>query len=305
METLHLCYSLHDPGGRYTKFLGTSLLSALEHATGPVAVHVLLDKTVSEENRARLQDVVDACGGATLVLHEMDKLFRRQLRRMLLVRPGIAQARYTVATYYRLFLPEILAGGRVLYLDADTVVTCDIRKVLALPVGESGIAARPEPLTIDAIQPSSRGIVNPGHYFNAGVLLLDLPMLDAWCHGAKLFDRCVELLAHHPKEMEHDQDVLNHFFSESYEPLPPAAHMIVPARRRQGIQETPPGIYHFDALSLGMFRPRDVYEQMFYHYFAQTPWCDGAFLQRAFAAIRDAHPQRIPEAYGAQLIREL
>lgn len=304
METIDICYLLHDPAGHYTKFLGTSMLSVLEHASGTVRVHVLLDATVAAENRARLQQVADAYG-QELVFHEMETLFQRPLRRLLLVRPDIAHAVYTVASFYRLFLPMLCEGKRVICLDADTVVTCDVRDVFSLPVGSSGISVRREAAPASNLHPSSREVVDPARYFNSGVMLLDFAVMQAGGSGAAVTQSWFDFITSHPREKYHDQDVLNHFFSRTYVELPSFAHMLVPDRQRQGIQETPPGIYHFDAKSLGMFRPDDVYDQLFYEYFSMTPWCDGAFLLRAFSAIRDAAPQRIPEAYGAQLIGQL
>ena len=137
-ETMHICYALHDAGGHFTKFLGTSLLSVLEHASGSVCVHILLDRSVSEENRARLQAVAEDYG-QQIVFHEMDDMFARPLRRLRLVRPDLVRARYTVAAFYRLFLPELFAQGRFLYLDADTVVTCDVCRFAEFAVGENGV----------------------------------------------------------------------------------------------------------------------------------------------------------------------
>ena len=306
-ETLHICYALHDASGHFTKFLGTSLLSLLEHTDASVCVCILLDRSVSAENRARLQEVADGYG-QELAFREMDVLFRRPLRRLQLVRPDIARARYTVAAFYRLFLPALFEHGRVLYLDADTVVTCDVQELYALPVGADGIAAASEQElsgNAQAVLPSSAAVVAPGRYFNSGVLLMDFDRMRGMGSGMALTQAMLDFLAAHAREPYFDQDVLNHFFSQAYAPLPRMAHRLVPALQRQGVRETPPGIYHFDAASLGMFRPEDAYDQLFYEYFSMTPWCDGAFLLRAFSAIRDAAPQRVPEAYGAELVRAL
>lgn len=303
-KAIHICYALHDAGGHFTKFLGTSLLSVLDHASGPACIHILLDRTVSEENRARLQAVVDAYD-QQLVFHEMDALFARPLRRLQLVRPDIARGRCTVATYYRLFLPSLLSGERVLYLDADTVVTCDLRTVYDGCACASGLAARPEPIAAERLLPSSQGVVTPVRYFNAGVLLFDFARLQGAQDGTALTQRWLDFLAGHPTEPYNDQDLLNHFYSETYEKLPPAAHMLVPERQMQGLWDLPPGLYHFDAMSLCMFRPDDVYDRLFFTYFVRTPWCDADFLLRAFSAIRCAVPDPVPVVYGVQLLREL
>lgn len=306
-KAIHICYALHDAGGHFTKFLGTSLLSVLDHASGPACIHILLDRTVSEENRARLQAVVDAYD-QQLVFHEMDALFARPLRRLQLVRPDITRARYTVAAFYRLFLPALLGHGRVLYLDADTVVTCDVREIFELPVGTNGVAAASEQGMSGQEQtmlPSSVGVVAPARYFNSGVLLMDLDRMCGGRSGAELTQRMLDFLTAHAREPYYDQDVLNHFFSQSYEPLPRTAHLLVPALQMRGIQTIEAGVYHFDAMSLCMFRPDDVYDRLFFTYFVRTPWCDADFLLRAFSAIRLAVPHPVPPVYGVQLLREL
>ncbi len=304
-ETVQLCYALHDDSGHFTKFLGTSLLSVLANASGPVHVHILLDASVAAENRQRLQQVA-AAYGQKLTFYEMDVLYRRPLRRLLATRPDIRRARYTVAGFYRLFLPELLPGQRVLYLDADTVMTCDVRDIYAAAVGGNGVAAASEwhmSGNLQQILPGSQGIVDPQAYFNSGVLLLDLAVIARQQPGVT--QQMLDFLSGHPREPYFDQDVLNHFFSQYYAPLPEWAHMLVPARQMRGIQQVVPGLYHYDAMSLSIFRPQDVYDTLFFDYFAATPWCDGAFLLRAFSLIREACGQPVPLQEGRSLVRQL
>lgn len=92
----------------------------------------------------------------------------------------------TPATYARLFLDRLLpeAGGRYLYLDADTIVTGRLNE-LANARLEYGLGAVADPGIPTLLDPEGlqcpelvQNVVD-GPYFNAGVLLIDLDVLRA------------------------------------------------------------------------------------------------------------------------------
>lgn len=135
-----------------------------------------------------------------------------------LVRVDVPPGRYPVtgrateATYLRLSIPEVLVHDRVLYLDADILVTGDLRPLL-----RTTLRGRPLGAVRDPQNPIVRhGIGLPGwrelgvpgdrEYFNSGVLLLDLPA----CRRHGVFERCVEFLTRPGRHVRFwDQDALN------------------------------------------------------------------------------------------------
>lgn len=116
----------------------------------------------------------------------------------------------TVATYFRLLLPGLLPAevDRVIFIDADTVVTADLEPLWNLPLEGKALAAVPDHWL------SCREQNHPvGSYFNAGVLLIDL----ARWRQAGVLERGGAFAKAHPQALRYwDQDVLNHVFQDDW-----------------------------------------------------------------------------------------
>jgi UDP-D-galactose:(glucosyl)LPS alpha-1,3-D-galactosyltransferase len=118
------------------------------------------------------------------------------------------------AVYTRLSIPEVVGDEeRVLYLDADTMVLGDLRRLLGFP-----LAGQPLGAVLDPQNPLiGHGIAMPGwrelglergrEYFNSGVMLIDLAEADR----CGLFKKARQFLAEHPGKVRFwDQDALNY-----------------------------------------------------------------------------------------------
>lgn len=120
---------------------------------------------------------------------------------------GFPELGNSLATYYRLVIPEVLGSGRVFYIDADTLCRINISPLFEIDLEGSPIALAAE-APIDA-GPDPRvnemlGEQAHGHYFNAGVMVLDI---DAW-RKEDLTNRCLSWIAE-TKPTYHDQSALN------------------------------------------------------------------------------------------------
>jgi lipopolysaccharide biosynthesis glycosyltransferase len=118
----------------------------------------------------------------------------------------------SIATYFRLLLPSLLPAElqRVIFIDADTVVTSDLEELWRLPLEGKALAALKVPFkdVDDDYQ--------PGDYFNAGVMLIDL---DRW-RQADVLRRGGEFARANPQSLRYwDQDVLNHLFQADWLPF--------------------------------------------------------------------------------------
>lgn len=84
--------------------------------------------------------------------------------------------RYPVEAWYRVLLPTLLLElDKVLWLDADTLVLDSIRPLWDMNLGNSPLAACPNPLLYDCRElPQGLDIVDRTKYFNSGVMLLNL-----------------------------------------------------------------------------------------------------------------------------------
>lgn len=127
---------------------------------------------------------------------------------------------YSVATYYRLLLPQILPEEvtRCLYMDCDMVVDGDVEELwntdlCGAPVGavlDLGVV-----LSLRRITRKEKVLGDLGEkYFNAGLLLIDLT---AW-RRSQYAKQAIDLATSHKYE-SHDQDALNAVFARNWHQL--------------------------------------------------------------------------------------
>ncbi len=49
---IHVCFSLYDASGAYSKYTGTAICSVLENTKENITIHLLHDSTLTEKNRS-------------------------------------------------------------------------------------------------------------------------------------------------------------------------------------------------------------------------------------------------------------
>lgn len=118
---------------------------------------------------------------------------------------------FTLTIYYRLFIADLFPEyDQGLYLDADTIVNVDVAQLVQQPLGKNLIGAVPDAFICS--DPRARRYaeeavgVDPDHYINSGVLLLNLKAMRAEQfsqHFLKLLNR------YHFQLIAPDQDYLN------------------------------------------------------------------------------------------------
>lgn len=122
--------------------------------------------------------------------------------------PDKSEAWLTLATYYRIFFPRLLASDieRLLYLDVDTTVVGGLSDLYRTDIGDAAIGA-----VMEAEMPlrTELGIFRTEDYFNAGVLLMNLPR---W-RTLRITEKSMDVISAHPEKLEYcDQDALNMVF---------------------------------------------------------------------------------------------
>lgn len=50
---IHVCYAVYDRDGRFSKNIGTSMVSIFENTSEWITVHLLHDNTLNEANRTK------------------------------------------------------------------------------------------------------------------------------------------------------------------------------------------------------------------------------------------------------------
>ena len=53
---IDICYGLYDRNGRYSKFVGTSMVSIFENTSEKITIHILHDNTLTEDNLSYLNE---------------------------------------------------------------------------------------------------------------------------------------------------------------------------------------------------------------------------------------------------------
>ncbi|MDB5718460.1 MAG: glycosyl transferase family 8 [Sphingomonas bacterium] len=181
----------------YAEHLAVAITSLLQsNRAHQIDLHIV-HHGVSPESLSRLAQVVAAHDHATVQFHTFDTTPYRHFR---------LDNHITLASYFRLFLSDVLPAGidRILFLDADIVVLDDIGPLWATPLDGALIGAVPDPFA--GGNNARLGLPADHVYFNAGVLLIDL----AGWRAEALLPRFVSYVErNHAILSYHDQDTLN------------------------------------------------------------------------------------------------
>ncbi len=141
----------------------------------------------------------------------------------------------TGAMYYRLFFPFLVPSEvqRLLYIDVDTLVVGDLASLAALDLKGKTVGAvtdRDMPVRADI------GIYSVDHYFNSGVLLIDIAQWKA----QRISEKALKIISEEPDLINGypDQDALNMALRNDWYQLEPSYNVMrlyvpeaVPKRR--------------------------------------------------------------------------
>ena len=278
---IHVCLSLYDKTGRYSKFTGTTMLSLFENTTSDVTVHILHDNTLTDDNRDKFIYLAGRYGQA-VKFYNVKELCAERLDEFIKFFPVVKSAHVSVGTMYRLLLPEIISPEieKLIYLDSDLIVNLDIKELWQIELGDKIFAAVPEILTFKTPDAMKKGfslcaddIVKCEDYFNAGVLAMNLNYLrgeyDTLLDGLKFS-------AQNPKYQGYlDQDILNYCFSTRALKLPNKFNRFTYYARRDGELASVGKIYHYAGGNFGYgvgLDLNDSFNQLWMNYFVKTPW---------------------------------
>lgn len=287
-ETINVSYALYDQTGAFAKIAGTAMLSALHNTKSKVCVHLLHDNTLTKENRNKFIKLIRSYG-QEICFYNIEKLL-----------PGVFAkipegGRFSKAAMYRLLLNKILPEDikKIIYLDTDTIVTCDISELYNEETGANGVAAVSEKtLSNDRLLPKAicaDGYVSEDRYFNSGVFLINLENFRAF---PDLYENGAELLKEHPEWNCPDQDILNYYFAKDYRQLPVRYDMFTVVERLDKHFEIKSGIYHYAGMDVDIFNKDDVFNREWFRYFIKTPWFDEDTLLNIFAITPSHDNQR-------------
>ena len=176
---------------------------------------------LEEENMQELDKAVSGYPNAALQFMTIPGKLEQMLRRR-------DVKRFSALAYARLLAPSLFPRhSRIVYLDADTVLYADVAELYDTDLCGAAVGAVRDTAVLSSLvagyprrqlrklQPL--GLHDPFHYFNSGVLVLDLDRMRE--EDAEV--RLLHVIEEHNELLEHpDQDALNIVFHRQIFPLP-------------------------------------------------------------------------------------
>jgi len=204
----------------YGRFAHTAVESVLDnHGSEDLTLWFLMAPDVTEETRSRIRRLVG--DRARLNVIEPDMGFDD-----LPVSTVSEFAYVSKAAYLRLLLPRLVPEHleRLLYLDSDILCVGSLRELHDLDLRENVLGAVKDAHAGKLSEMGGLpglaqypGLDPDGPYFNAGVLLIDLP---SW-RAEDVTGQCFEYIRRHAAEARFtDQDALNHTLYGKWHRLP-------------------------------------------------------------------------------------
>jgi len=292
----------------YLPWCATSIVSCAQATPDrDIRVHVLHPPEVSKGDQARLAKAADD-HGAAVEFHRFDEADVSML-------PTKGPELGGRVSWVRLLLPDVLPDlDRVVYLDADTLVVGSLGPLWDVALDDAPVAAVAN-VTHSDVRPHlvSLGIDEAAHYFNAGVLLVDLAQ---WRREGAT-DNLVQVVKSREGLSWFDQDALNLVFAGRWKSLHPrwnamnslwtwpdrAADIFGAAALREAT--TDPGILHFEGPSLSKpwhYLCPHPWRSEYRSTLVRTPWADTPLEDRTLATMLIA---QLPSRHQLSAYRRL
>lgn len=201
MKTLNILYQSND---YYAPITGVSMTSLMENNKDLNLNFFVLDDKISDENKAKMQNVCDQYK-CTLTFINTEKILKTL--KDLKVHPF----KGTYTTYFKLIALDDMnvETGRILQLDGDTVINGSLKELCEVDLEDYVCAA-----TYDCTMNSYKSMIDiplTDKYYNCGVLLINQKKWKSY--------RCTEKIINHLKNVRQgyytvDQDIINVLFRD-------------------------------------------------------------------------------------------
>jgi len=248
--------------------------------TGRVSFNAIVPAGFSKQNREGFDRITSRFGASINYVTIPDNLtegFPVGLKNQ--------PAHVSIATYYRLFMAQLLPQtlDKVIYLDCDLICQSSLEELWNIDLNEAPLAC-----VNDVPRPWQHHQQRLGYdesfsYFNAGVLLVNL---NYWRNN-NVMEKFVSFLRTSPGKIDfHDQDVLNYVFHENALFLPPRFNATDIFFHREFLDydypfsadevqaaRSNPVIVHFTYKNKPWIKGEShTYKDVFLSYKKETPW---------------------------------
>ena len=240
-DEVHIGFGLHDKTGKYSKWVGVAMQSIIDHTSSAVFFHILVDDTVSDEDKEKLLYIAERSGNR-LAFHVVDTSKLENLSSL--------AGRFTIGSFFRALLPDILDGvKKIIYLDADIFVNRDIRELWDMEVENYCLLASMDNYRLLAFPNApylpvvvAKGLVKEEEYFNSGILYMNL---DEIRKNGNLIQQMVDFLQKVPETSLPDQDALNVIYNTKKKLIDISWNYFTLLSRKENTQKMEKKIYHY------------------------------------------------------------
>ncbi|MBR0260198.1 MAG: glycosyltransferase family 8 protein [Selenomonadaceae bacterium] len=294
---IHVCFCFTDKTGRYSKFVGMSMLSIFENIAAPppsVTIHILHDKTLTDDNRDKFSYVARHYG-QIVNFYNVEELCAEDFANMTKDNPKLlTDTRFTIGMMFRIFIPQILSADieKAIYLDADIIVNMDLNELYQIDLGDKCLAVVPSnSIAMKKHTHITRhlcvaGLVEPDDYFNSGVLLMNLKLLR---NEHRTMMDGINFIGADPRYTHFDQDVLNYCFTKRILKLPIRFNNSVSFARAKKEKTIGQKIYHYlgsNHRSFGL-NMSDPFNRLWISFFIKTPWFNADSIGRLYSSFQE------------------
>ena len=214
-DVIQVVLSVYDPKGTYSRHAGVLMTSLFSKTSSPVCVTILHDTTLTEDNRARFQKTADVWDQKVRFIDVSEPILKIGSAEEIAKLTGpLTRGTLVRGALFRLLIPDLIEGKKVIYLDCDIVVNLDIAELWNVNIDKFSLAAflQAPPLKklIDKIRFWAMRL-NKQKYFNSGVLVMNLDRIRQkydLAEEAKSFFRRYRFCRRYC-----DQDILNMLFN--------------------------------------------------------------------------------------------
>ena len=260
------------------------------------------DNTLTDDNRDKFSNLV-ATYGQEVKFYNVEELCADKVEEIIKMLPMITELRYTIATFYRLFIPQIFPKDieKIIYLDSDIIVNLDIKELWQINLGNNLLGVIPELLNKDTSEDMLKthsmcrdNLVKVEDYFNAGVLLINLKKLRK---KGNVISKGLNFYVNNPGHRFLDQDILNYCFAKRALKLPLKFNQFVSRARKKNLTDLNDKIFHYIANALDLDLS-DPFNRLWMNYFIKTPWFGIVAIENLFDGINQPFSETFNQSIG-------
>ncbi|MBQ4135206.1 MAG: glycosyltransferase family 8 protein [Methanocorpusculum sp.] len=269
---IHIALSPWDLTDDYNRHAGVTMLSALEHSSQPVTIHLLYDAKLSfgkekEEayNKACYQNIADKYN-CELEYHHVE------LPKWIEELPCLKK--WTPGAMLRLYLPELLQDlDKIIYFDCDMIIRTSIDVLWNTNINKYLSACKDN--SIPYFSRNRRKLyhklgIDVDSYFCSGVLVMNLKRIRN--EHPKFAENLLTYIKNNQNLPYPDQDLLNWFCEGNYDELD-QKYNIYSDRNDWRIYSSDCIIHYADNAKPWIRYVGDI-DNYYWNYLLRTPWCD-------------------------------